>query len=238
MTNRGKRVKRAHRINLSRRQWKIAAAVVAIAVAAVVLILSATGAPDNDTSPADRVVATLDGEEITERDVAEAQVVIFWAYDRYAHRNEALEHLIAERLLYREAEREGHSPTVDDTWQELLISIGLRGVTLEEFEERLEWDGLSVDDYLEHFRRMLAINTFLENTAVVPEVTEEDIREFYEGYVEHHRERYPDEDPPTLEEMEPSIVAVLERRKQHEAASDLVAELRETADIQYMEVEG
>jgi len=227
-------------MRLDRRYGKIigvTAGIVAVAVVAVVLILSATGAPDNDTEPVDKVVAILDGEEITEKDVADARVVIFWAYGRYADRTEALEHLIAEKLLYREAEREDYVPTVDQTWLELTISVGMRELTLEEFEERLGWDGLSLDDYLEHFRRMLAINTFLEDTAEVPEVTEEDIREFYEGYVEYQREKYPDEEPPTLEEMESHIVTVLEPRKRQEAASLLVEELREKADIQYMEVE-
>lgn len=237
MASKKKRVKKAHRIELSRRHWKIAAAVVAVAVAAVVSILLASGAPDNDTPPADRVVAMLDGEEITESNVAEAQVVIFWAYNRYSGRHEALEHLIAERLLYREAEREGYSPTEDETWQELILSIALRGVTLEELEDRLEWEGLSLEDYLVHFRRMLAINTFLEDTVEVPEVTEEDIGQFYEGYVEHQREKYPGKEPPSLEEMKSNIIVVLERQKRQQAASDLVAQLRESADIQYMEVE-
>ena len=55
--------------------------------------------------------------------------------------------------------------------------------------------------------------------------------------MENHRERYPDEEPPTLEEMEPHIAAVLEGRKRQEAASHLVEQLREKADIQYMEVD-
>ncbi|TEU10563.1 MAG: hypothetical protein E3J25_08845 [Anaerolineales bacterium] len=215
----------------------VIAGIVAVAVVAVVLIISATGAPDNDTEPVDRIVAILDGEEITEKDVADARVVIFWAYDRYVGHNETLEHLIAEKLLYREAEREDYVPTTDDTWVELTISVGMRGLTMEEFEERLEWDGLSLEGYIEHFRRMLAINIFLEDTVEVPDVTEEDIREFYQGYVEDHRERYPDEEPPTLEEMEPHIVAVLEAGKRQEAASHLIEQLREKADIQYMEVD-
>jgi len=237
MTDRKKRVKKADRTNLSRRQWKIAAALAAVAVAAVVLIIVVNGEPSNGPPPEDRVVATLDGEEITESNVAEAQVVIFWAYNRYSGRHEALEHLIAERLLYREAEREGYSPTEDETWQELILSIALRGVTLEELEDRLEWENLSLEEYLEHFRRMLAINTFLEDTVEIPEITEEDIRQFYEGYVEHQREKYPDEEPPTLEEMEPNIIVVLERQKRQQAASDLIQQLREEADIQYMDVD-
>ena len=241
MTRKKKRIERAprrtDRIRLSRRQWKIAAAVMAMAIAAVVLIVSTTGAPDNGTEPVDRVVATLDGEEITESDVAEAQVVIFWAYNRYSGRHEALEHLIAERLLYREAEREGYSPTEDETWQELILSIALRGVTLEELEDRLEWENLSLEEYLEHFRRMLAINTFLEDTVEIPEITEEDIRQFYEGYVEHQREKYPGKDPPSLEEMKNNIIVVLERQKRQQAATDLIQQLREKADIQYMDVD-
>lgn len=215
----------------------LAAGVAVIGVLVVVLIISATGARDNDAPPVDKVVATLNGEEITEKDVADARVVIFWAYGRYAQREEALEHLIAERLLYREAEREGYLPTEDETWLELTISVEMRGLTLEEFEGRLEWDGLSLEDYLEHFQRMLAINVFLEDTTEVSEVTEEDIRGFYDGYVEHHREKYPDQEPPAIEDIQPYVIAVLEVRNRQEAASVLIDGLRLKAAIQYMEVE-
>ena len=241
MGSRKKRIERTRGrteiVSPIRKQWKIAVAAVAVAVAVMVLLIVVNGEQNSDTPPEDMVVAMLDGEEITESNVAEAQVVVFWVYNQYLGRKEALEHLIAERLLYREAEREGNLPTEDETWEELILSIALRGVTLEELEERLEWEGLSLEEYMAHFRRMLAINTFLEDTVEVPEASDEDIRQFYEGYVERQREKYPDKEPPSLEEMKSNIIVILERQKRQEAAADLVAQLRESADIQYMEVE-
>jgi hypothetical protein len=237
MSNRKKRTKMTRRINLSRGQWKIVVAVVAVAVVAVVLTVSMRGGQDNAMPAANRTVALLDGEEITEQDVADARVVVYWAWGQYIGRQDALEHIIGEKLLYREAEQEGYVPTVEDTWAELSVFMGVMGLTSKEFEERLGWDGISLDEYAERYRRILAINAFLEDAVEISEVTEEEIGQFYDGYVEDRRQKYPDEEPPTLEEMEPHIVVVLEGRKRQEAASDLVQQLRETADIEYMDVD-
>lgn len=221
-------------MRLTRRQWKIIAGIAAAAVLTTVVVLMTAGAPDDDAEPGNAVLATVNGEEITAEEVARIQQRMLRWDNVVVEKEEVLEQLIVERLLYREAIREGYEPTLQETEREVRMSMADTGMQVEELHARLAEEGLSYMEYLEERQVQLAIVRFVDDAVEVPDVTEEEAREFHEGYQEFFRQQYPDLEPLPYEEIRDTVISVLEEQRQEEAVSLFVAQLRKQADIQYM----
>ena len=165
---------------LKLRNWKLIAAIagiVAIAVIVVVLIIQNVAWPEN-------VVAKLDGEAITREDVEARQERHREWYGLSMDEDEALEEIIADKLLYREAEREGHvPPTEEETERELEARLVAMNVTLESWRALLGFDDSDYAEYLRLYRRQLAVESYLETVIDVDK--EEDEALFFEKVREH-----------------------------------------------------
>ncbi len=215
-------------MRLDRKKGKIIAGIAGIAavtVLVVVLVLATVGAPGPD------VVARVNGEDITKRDVQEFQDRTFLWYGQNVTEEQALEQMIAEKLLYQEAERGDHLLTGNETAQELAARLALRGKTIEDLKAELQEDDLSYDEYVEDFQRQLAIENYLNDTVEIPEITEQDATEYYEAYKESFLRQYPDQPFPPFEQVQSEIVRLLSQEKQQEAMLILIEELEEKADV-------
>jgi len=198
------------------KQGKVIAGIVAIAVVAVVLVL---------TIPPDDVAATVNGEEIMQEDVAEMQD-LYEGQGMPISEQQALDQLIRQEVLHQAATE--YLPTEEEAEEQLEAQVAMMGMTMDEFHKALEAQGLSYDDQLKDFRRQLAVQGFLHEEVEVPEVTEEEAREFYEEYKQQH----PEEELPPFEEVEPQIVMQLEEQRQQEAMGPFIEELVEEADVE------
>lgn len=218
-------------MRLDRKQWKITAGVAGIVAAAVlttVLVLGSIAAPSDNAVRDNGVVARVNDEEITAEAVAEMQITYSYTHDDALTFEQALELLIREKLLYQEATREGYLLTREEAEQELLVQLAPMGMTGEDFAVQLARQGRSYDEYLVELQEQLTIARYLDDTVQIPEVTEEEAREFYEDYMQ----RFPEE-PRTFEEMKSQIIMLLEEQKQQEAMFLLIEELRARAEIEY-----
>lgn len=215
----------------------IIAGIAAVAVLATVLVLVTAGPPDDDAEPGNAVLATVNGDEITAEEVARVQQRMLRWDNVVVEKEEVLEQLIVERLLYREAIREGYEPTLQETEREVRMSMADTGMQVEELHARLAEEGLSYMEYLEERQVQLAIVRFVDDAVEVPDVTEEEAREFHEGYQEFFRQQYPDLEPLPYEEIRDTVISVLEEQTHEEAVSLFVAQLRKQADIQYVQSE-
>jgi len=202
----------------NRKAIAIVAGVVAFAVIAVVLILGTVGAPDAD------LLAVVNSEKITSEDVAKLQAR-YEACRTSIDPDQALEQLVIERLLYGEARREPYLPTTDELEQELQAQLQADGFTLAEFQVELELYGISYDEYLETFRRELAIRNYVDAEI---QVTEQQARERYEEY-----QQTPDLLLPPFQEVKEQITLELKQ----EAMVALIQQLLEKSDIQYIQSE-
>ena len=212
----------------NRKKGRIIAVSVAVVVLLVVLVAVIGTASEDDAAHGSKVVAVLNGQDITAEEVRRMQATVLREYGRWADKEEALEQVIVERLLYWEAERESYVPTVEETEQTMLNLLSRRGLTREAFEEQLGAEALSWQEYLDVYQRHMAISRYLDDKLDVPEVTEEQARRFYEEY----KQRVP-EDPRTFEEMEEEIYAGAEWFNRQTAAFSLIQELRAKAEIHY-----
>lgn len=219
MTDRKDTAKKPGRITLSRRQWTIAAVIVAAAVLTVVVLVTRGPSPD--------VVATVNGHDIKRQDVAIMQVIMIMQNPRAnVDRENALEQVIAEAVTYEEAERGGYALVRDEAEQRLLQEIADRGQTRDKTEQQLEMYGLSWEEYLNYYQRHVAIESYLDDTVEVPAPTEEQAREFYEEYM-----RLFPEETRTFEEMEAEVLESVEWLNHQSALREHVDELIEQARI-------
>lgn len=219
-------LKKLESISLNRKKGKFiagAAVIVAAAVLTGALVLATIAAPGSE------VVARVNGEAITAGDVTKLRVKVYESYRMQISEEEALEQLIAETVLYQEAEQQGYAPTMDEAEQELEARVASSGRTMEDLEADLAKSGFSYEEYLQDFQRQLAINSYLDDAVQVPEVTEIEARVFYENY----KQESPEAELPPFEQLKSEIMALLEQQKQQEAASLLIEELKEKADIEY-----
>lgn len=236
MADRGRLIEMQQMITRNRKRWIIAAGIVVVAVIATVLVIVSAGEPDDNGAPDRVVLATVNGEEITEEEVSRVRLRMFSWDGVLLETEEVLEQLISQRLLFREAERRDLVPTIEETEAELLGTLP-SGMTLEALRQIWREEGIIYDDYLEYYRVTLAITRYLDATIEVPAVTEEELMALYEGYREYHGQRSPEEEPPTFEEMRSTLAIMFEEQERQKATYLLLQELRSQADIQYMERE-
>lgn len=237
MTRQRKPVRKRQVMSLTRRRWKIIAGIAVAVLATVVVLLVTAGAPDDDATPGNFVLATVNGEEITAGEVARIQQRMLRWDNIVVEEEEVLEQLIVERVLYQEARRAGYQPTLEETEWEVRMAMTDTGMQVEELYARLAEEGLPYLEYLEERRVQLAIVRFVDDAVEVPDVTEEEAREFHEGYQEFFRQQYPDLEPLPYEEIRDTVISVLEEQAHEEAVSLFVAQLRKQADIQYVQSE-
>lgn len=219
-------LKKLESISLNRKKGKFiagAAVIVAAAVLTAALVLATIAAPGSE------VVARVNGEAITAGDVTKLRIKVYESYKMQISEEEALEQLIAETVLYQEAEQQGYAPTMDEAEQELEARVASSGRTMEDLEADLAKSGFSYEEYLQDFQRQLAINSYLDDAVQVPEVTELEARVFYENY----KQESPEAEHSPFEQLKSQIMALLEQQKQQEATALLIEELKEKADIEY-----
>jgi len=196
----------------NRRFLAIVAGAAAVAVLAVVLALSNTGAPDGDA------VAVVNGQRITAQDVEDMQIRYRLFYERDIEFLQALERLISDELLYRAATPD-YLVSYDEAQQELEAQLERDGLTLEELKAELRWNGIVYEEYVQTFRRELAIADYLDDVVTV---TEEEARERYEELA-----KIPGIELPSFEDMEYQIIINIKQEK----IVRLIKDLEQQADV-------
>lgn len=215
----GKRAgsKKGNRTTSRLRNWRVmAVAVAATAIVVVAVVLATPGAVNDD------LVATVNGEWITAGDVAQMQARYEFYYGEQYSFEEALGRLVVEALVYQEAQRAGYLADIEQAEQELGAQLARDGWTMEELLAALEESGIVYDDYMETFRRELAIRNYVDDEIAV---TDEQARERYNSLVE----TYEGEVPP-FDSVKEQIIVDMES----ENLARLIERLRAEAEIEIL----
>ncbi len=105
-------------------------------------------------------------------------------------------------------------------------------MTLEDYKQQVEEQGVSYQEQLNKIRQELAIQNYIsdniDNDSI--EVTDEETEQFYQDYQDQDTEQ----EIPSYEEIKPQIISMLEQQKQQELVNSLLQELREQAEIEYL----
>ncbi len=179
------------------------------------------------TTDLDQVVMIVNGQEVTEREIVQLQAAFASDFGEIP-REQAMDQLVSQILLYQKAVEEGYQVSLGEAEQQIEELLMFSGFTLEEFKEQLELEGLNYDEQLEFYAEQFAIERYVDSlfSAEDFDVTEEEAREFYDAV------SLQNPDLPPYEEIEDEVIAALIQERQQEAINTFIAELVEQADIQ------
>ena len=186
-----------------------------------------TGNVIADTS--DVVLASVNGEDIMSSEV-EITMQMFMQYGQQVSEEEALEHIINQKVLSQKAIQEGYALSREELQIEIENQLSMQGMSFQEYEQQLSMQGINMDEQMAEIKEDFAIQEYLSDVISEDDiqVTEQEVLEFYEMYTLQS----PEEVPP-LEELEPQIIMSLEQQKEQEIIMDVLQNLRENSVIEY-----
>lgn len=153
------------------------------------------------------------GEEITDSEMKE-QV-----------KEKAVSLIVDNKLIIQDALEKGHSAD-EEALEQRLTELRNQFENEEQMNIALERIGFTLDDMEQQFREQLIYASYVDEEIEIAEVTEEEIKESYQGYVDSV-----EGESPEFEEMEPMILKSLEERNIQEAVYTRIEELRSAAEI-------
>ncbi|MFH1669206.1 MAG: peptidylprolyl isomerase [Candidatus Woesearchaeota archaeon] len=157
--------------------------VVLVAVVAGLIFLSSkSGMLRNGEE--NKVVATVNGEEITAAYLDDQYSRVPAEYQSIITKETLLNQTINEMILLQEATAKGVAVTPEEVTAEIEAAMLQAGVTAEQLDERLAEQNITREYLEELYTKQLTINALLEK-AVFPKatVTEEEVKAFYDSRI-------------------------------------------------------
>lgn len=141
-------------------------------------------------------------------------------------KEQAITVIVGNKLIIQDAVEKGHD--VDEEMLEQRFEE-LKGQfeNEEQMNISLERTGFTLDDMKQQLREQLIYESYLAEEIEGAEVTEEELEEAYQGYVDST-----EGETPEFKEMKPMIRQSLEEQNQKQAVYDRIEELRDAADIE------
>lgn len=206
----------------------LAIGIIAVLVLVSVGIYFFSNTGNNTGNISGSVIATVNGEEITSDEVSAVQQSLMQQGQQVSE-EDALEQAINQELLSQKVQEE-ITVTTEEAESVIEQQIAMQNMTLEDYKQQVEMQGVSYDNELANIQEQIATQNYL-GTALEGqdfEVTEEEVKEFYEM----NKQQIPEN--VTYEEVEPQITMSLQQQKQQEAISVLIQELRASANVEYL----
>ena len=177
----------------------------------------------------DSILAVVENHFIELDDVLRTQK-FFSFHGQDVSKDEILEHLINEEVLFIKSKQEGITVTDFDVESSLENQLYLQGTTLENLKQDIELQGLSYSEELKDLKRQMAIQIYLENnineSALI--VSESDAKEFYDYY-----ELWNYENSPSFDDLKEDIVEELTNHKWQSEIYSLIQSARDDINIEY-----
>lgn len=141
-------------------------------------------------------------------------------------KEQAINVIVGNKLIIQDAVAKGHevdSEVLEQRFEDLKNQFENE----EQMKIALERTGFTLDDMKLQLREQLIYESYLADEIQGAEVTEEELKESYQGYVDST-----EGETPEYEEMKPMIRKSLEDQAQKQAVYDRIEELRDAADIE------
>ncbi|WP_298829573.1 SurA N-terminal domain-containing protein [uncultured Planococcus sp.] len=140
-------------------------------------------------------------------------------------KEQAMSVLIGNKVIMQDAEEKGYEAD-ESAVEERLEELKGQFETEEAMDKALKETGFTLDDMENQLREQLIYEQYIAEEIETGEVTDEEVKEAYDGFVESS-----EEEAPAFEEMEPTIRKSLEEQKTQEAVFARIEELKEDAEI-------
>ena len=174
--------------------------------------------------PANGIVATVNGEDITQAQVQAIQQQAAQSGSQLSQQ-QAFEQVLTRTLLMQEAEQRGLVATVDEAEAELSEALAEDNRTLEDLRQNL---GIAYESAFKQYQQQLTLRALAMDESNVT-VSEADVRIFYE---ENEESFMQDNETIPYEEVKDDIESYLNQQAWGEALNALTLELREEAVIE------
>ncbi|WP_033543802.1 SurA N-terminal domain-containing protein [Planococcus sp. CAU13] len=191
---------------------------------------------DLDLPAADEVVVVVNGEEIhgtVYNSVARQLESSLATQGKKATdpevagqvKEQAITVIVGNKLIIQDAIKKGHEVDAELVEQRL-EELKNQFENEEQMTIALQRTGFTLDDMKQQLREQVIYESYLAEDIEGAEVTEEELKESYQGYVDST-----EGESPEFEEMKPMIQKSLEERNVQQAVYERIEELREAADI-------
>ncbi|MFT4313170.1 MAG: hypothetical protein ACMXYA_02085 [Candidatus Woesearchaeota archaeon] len=177
----------------------------------------------------DEVVAVVNGEEITSQEVMMAEQT-FMQQGFEASQEEIIQQLIDQALLSQFVVENDLLVNTDEAEAELEFQLTQIGISLAEYREILEMQGVSYETELENIVVQFSVQQYIQESVDGSDfqVSQEEIQAVYLDYVANT----PEEDVQPLEDLEDQIRSFLLQDQQEIIINEILEELRAEATIE------
>lgn len=141
-------------------------------------------------------------------------------------KEQALSVLVGNKVILNDAAEKGLEAD-EEMVQERLEDLKGQFESEEAMNKALQQTGFTLDDMEVQLREQLVYEQYVAEEIEPVKVTDEEVQETYDGFVETS-----EEEVPALEEMEPNIRQSLEQEKTQDAVFTRIEELKKSADIE------
>lgn len=203
--------------------------------------------PEPELDDVPDVVAEVNDSEISKEEFETAYQGMFMQasqqtqmtgeeVDQDQLKQDAAESLVQNELLEQEADNQEINVSdeeVDETLTELAEQNGME--SSDDLLAALEQQGTGEEEVRSEVETQVKMEELIASEAGDIEVTDEEVQEMYDQMTEQQEQMAGSEggetELPALEEVRPEIENQIESQKQAEHAQELVADLREDADV-------
>lgn len=187
----------------------------------------------------DKVVAKVNGEEISGKDYNSMLMQTQLRYTMEGKdpsqsetaqtiKKEVMDHLIGQELLLQKAKEEGFSASEKEVETEL-SQVKSQFESEEKLKEALKAQGMTLEQLESQYENIVVVDKYVEEKISTPEVTEEEMKAFYDQQFSKDAEN-----PPSYDEMKDRIKSYLKETKMQKKVQELKEELKKDAEIEEM----
>jgi len=198
-----------------------------ILLVAVILGSLYFGFKSEEISKEENVLARVNGKDITQSEVNKIQQILI-SQGQQARSDVALEEAINKEIVIQEASKK-YSVSDQEAEEILRGIVEQQGETIEDLKKQLSSQEVSYEDVLENLREQMLVQKYLQDEITVPNVSEEEAKEFYKN----NKDKF-GENVPAFEDVKEQIINILKQQKKLEEISKLIQDLRANANIEYL----
>lgn len=141
-------------------------------------------------------------------------------------KEQAITVIVGNKLIIQDALDKGHEAD-EELLEQRLEELKNQFENEEQMNIALQRTGFTLEDMEQQLRDQLIYESYLDKDIEGAEVTEEELEESYQGYVDST-----EGEAPEFEEMKPMIRKSLEEQNKQQAVYKRIEELREVAEIE------
>ncbi|WP_273130757.1 SurA N-terminal domain-containing protein [Bacillus weihaiensis] len=139
-----------------------------------------------------------------------------------------LDFIVGQALIMQEVEKKGYEATEEEINEQLETQkAGFEND--EAFEAALKESNLTIDDLKAQIEDNVKITQYLDHDINVEDVTDEEVKKFYDSLVEANGES---EETPEYEDVKDTLKNNLQQQKEQKQISTRIAELKKESEIE------